>query len=40
MEGKREQSISIAKSLLKNNIDINIISESTGLSIKELKMLN
>ncbi len=39
IEGQKEASISIAKSLLKNNIDINIISESTGLSIKEIESL-
>ncbi len=38
-KGSREKAISIAKSLLKNNVDINIIAESTGLSIEELEKL-
>lgn len=37
--GKLESKIEIAKSLLENNIDINIISNSTGLSIEEINNL-
>lgn len=38
-EGKREGKIEIAKSLLKNNVDINIIIASTGLTKEEIEML-
>ena len=38
-QGKREQQISIAKSLKNAGIDIKIISENTGLSIEEIKKL-
>ena len=38
-QGKREQQISIAKSLKNAGIDIKIISENTGLSIEEIKNL-
>ena len=37
--GKLESKIEIAKSLLENNIDINVISKSTGLSIEEINNL-
>ena len=35
-EGKKEEKISLAINLLKENIDINIISRTTGLSIEQL----
>ena len=38
-EGSKQKSVEIAKNLLKNNIDLIIISESTGLSEKEIKEL-
>jgi len=38
-EGKKEKSIEIAKNMLKLNVDINIISQSTGLDIEEIKNL-
>ena len=38
-QGKREQQISIAKSLKNAGIDIKIISENTGLSIEEIEKL-
>ncbi|WPY01298.1 PD-(D/E)XK nuclease family transposase/recombinase family C-terminal domain protein [Candidatus Trichorickettsia mobilis] len=38
-EGKAERNIEIAKSLLSQNIDINVISTATGLSIAEIKKL-
>ncbi|MEI0540656.1 Rpn family recombination-promoting nuclease/putative transposase, partial [Brachyspira pulli] len=38
-QGKKEQQISIAKSLKNAGIDIKIISENTGLSIEEIKNL-
>ena len=37
--GKEEEKISIAKNLLDKNIDIEIISSSTGLSIEEIEKL-
>ena len=39
-ECKKEKSIEIAKNMLKLNIDINIISQSTGLTINEINELN
>ena len=39
-QGSRNEKISIAKKLLEENIDINIISNSTGLTIKEISDLN
>ena len=39
-EGEKNKSIEIAKNMLKLNIDINIISQSTGLTINEIKELN
>jgi predicted transposase/invertase (TIGR01784 family) len=39
IEGKKEQAIETAISLLKNNVDLTIISASTGLSMEELKKL-
>ena len=38
-EGKKEEKVSIAKNLLKNDISIEVISESTGLSIEKLEEL-
>ncbi len=38
-EGKLEQKIETVKNLLKENIDINIISKVTGLSLKEIENL-
>ena len=38
-EGQLQEKKKIATSLLKNNIDINIISESTGLTLKEIEEL-
>ena len=38
-QGKKEQQISIAKSLKNAGIDIKIISENTGLSIQEIEKL-
>lgn len=38
-EGSKEKSISIVKNLLKENIDISIISKTTGLSIDEINSL-
>ena len=35
-EGKKEEKRSLAINLLKENIDINIISRTTGLSIEQL----
>lgn len=37
--GSRKSKIEIAKSLLKNNIDINIIIDSTGITKEELNKL-
>ena len=38
-EGKKENKLSFAKRMLEKNIDINVISECTGLSEKEIKTL-
>ncbi|MEG0995201.1 MAG: hypothetical protein RSE91_04480, partial [Bacilli bacterium] len=38
-QGIEQGIINTAKKLLKNSIDINIIAESTGLSIDEIKNL-
>ena len=38
-EGLKEGKIEIAKNMLKLNIDINIISQSTGLSVEEINKL-
>ena len=38
-EGKKEEKIDIAKNMLKLNVDVNIISQSTGLSIEEIDKL-
>ena len=38
-EGKKEEKIEIAKNLLKENVDLNIISKTTGLSLEELEKL-
>jgi predicted transposase/invertase (TIGR01784 family) len=40
LKGKAEKNIEIAKSLLSNGIDIQIVSSSTGLSIEELKKMH
>ena len=39
MNAKEEGKIEVAASLLKNNVDINIISKSTGLTIEEINEL-
>ena len=39
LEGKREGKIEIAKNLLKANMEINFISQTTGLSIEEIQKL-
>ena len=36
-EGKKNKSIEIAKNMLKDNVDINIISKYSGLSVEEIK---
>jgi predicted transposase/invertase (TIGR01784 family) len=38
-QGRLQEKIDIAKSLLKNNVDINVISISTGLTIDEINEL-
>ena len=38
-EGIKENKLSFAKRILEKNIDINVISECTGLSEKEIKTL-
>ena len=38
-EGREEGKIEIAKNMLKLNIDVNIISQSTGLSVNEIENL-
>ena len=38
-EGIEENKIEIAKNLLKENVDINIISKTTGLTLEEIKKL-
>ena len=38
-EGKAEEKVEIAKSILAQNIDHQVISAATGLSIKEIKRL-
>ena len=39
LEGQLEKQLEIAKNLLKENININIIANATGLSVKKLKAL-
>ena len=39
-EGKKEEQITIAKNLLQKGVSIDLVSESTGLSIEELNKLN
>ena len=39
LEGIKEGQISIAKSMKTKNLDINLISEITGLTIDEIKKL-
>lgn len=38
-EGIKENKLSFAKRMLEKNIDINVISECTGLSEKKIKTL-
>ena len=38
-EGKKESKLEIAKAILKKNMDINLISEITNLSLDELESL-
>ena len=38
-EGRNEERVSIAKQMIQKNIDLNIISECTGLSFEELQKL-
>jgi predicted transposase/invertase (TIGR01784 family) len=38
-EGKKEEKVEIAKNLLNANVDINVISQTTGLSIEEIEYL-
>ena len=38
-EGEKNKSIEIAKNMLKDNVDINIISKYSGLSIDEINNL-
>lgn len=38
-EGRKEEKIEIAKNLIRKNIDINIISEVTGLKVEQVKKL-
>lgn len=38
-EGRNEEKLEIAKMLLKNNVQLEIISTSTGLSIEELEKI-
>ena len=38
-QGKKEEKIKIAKKLLEQNIDIDIIIEATGLTKKEIENL-
>ena len=38
-KGKEEEKIAIAKNFLKNGISIDLVSESTGLSVEELEEL-
>ena len=38
-EGETKKQIEIAKKLLENNVDINVISDSTGLSLEQIKNL-
>ena len=40
IEGKIERSVEIAKSLLKNNIDIDIIIASTGLTKEQINNIS
>ena len=37
--GKQERNIEIAKNMLMKNMDINIISEITGLSVEEIEKI-
>ena len=39
-EGTKEKAIEIAKNLIKENVDINIIAKSTGLTKKDIQKLN
>ncbi len=39
-KGRKERDVAIAKTLLKQGVDIEIIIKSTGLSKKEIEKLN
>ncbi|MFP3033429.1 MAG: transposase, partial [Wolbachia sp.] len=39
-DAKKEGKIEVAKTMLANNVDINIIVQSTGLSINEIEKLS
>ena len=39
MEGKTERNMEIAKNMLNQNMDVNLISNVTGLSIEEIESL-
>ena len=39
IEGKTERNIEIAKNMLNQNMDVNLISNVTGLSIEEIESL-
>ena len=38
-EGKKERNIEIAKSMLKKGMELNLISELTGLTVEEIELL-
>ena len=38
-KGENKKAIEVAKNLLANNVDVNIISASTGLSVTEINKL-
>ena len=40
IEGQREEKLEIAKNMLAEGMDINVITKITGLSEKEIKALN
>ena len=39
-EGSKESKLEIAKAMLKKNMDINLITEITNLTVEEIKTLN
>ena len=39
-DGARAEKLSIAKNILKKGVSIDLVSESTGLSVEELEELN